>query len=392
MPRSPAGETDRQLIADAARHGATVTARQLERWRASALLAPNIRSYPGRGRGSTSQPPPGAADLVVWLAANARPGRRPGHLALLAFAEGLAVPEETVRAAFAEAVTSIRLPIEAAMPGAAPEDVADAAVAARHRVQVVPVRIRRIDDALARRGIDWSWPELARLDPGRSDSPPDSSYWVYTAVQVMLSGGAGLDMGTVGSLARIFAPAGGVAPIAGQIEYRWPISPAAERDNAPDDEDLLALLGAGDLRDQARNLALTTPAAELRDAYQAAEAMAAWADSACTAVEREIADGKPGDAVTEWVTTAFGPTRLMMAVALQDQDASPASTAATAMMLILIRNMLRAVRQLVPDGNFDVLRNPMAAPSFLVDFLGRERPLSSTAGVSANHRVSYRSP
>ena len=61
----------------------------------------------------------------------------------------------------------------------------------------------------------------------------------------------------------------------------------------------------------------------------------------------------------------------MMAVALRDQDAGPASTAATAMMLILIRNMLRAVRQLMPDGNFNVLRNPMVAPSFLADFLGR---------------------
>jgi uncharacterized heparinase superfamily protein len=39
-------------------------------------------------------------------------------------------------------------------------------------------------------------------------------------------------------------------------------------------------------------------------------------------------------------------------------------------ILILIRNMLGAVRQLMPDGN-DVLRNPMVAPSFLADFLGR---------------------
>jgi hypothetical protein len=369
MPRSPASQADQQLIADAARHGAAVTARQLERWRASGLLAPNIRSYPGRGRGSTSEPPPGAASLVAWLAANARPGRRPGDLALLAFAEGLAVPEDTVRAAFASAVTSIRLPVEAAMPGAAPEDIAAAAVEAGQRFTMVPARIRRIDQDLARRGIDWSWPELARLDPGRSDSPPDSSYWIYILVQVMLSGGAGLDMGTIGSLARTMAPAGGVAPIAGQIEYRWPISPAEERDNAPDDEDLLALLGTGDLRDHARTLAMTTPAAELRDAYQAAAAMTAWADSACTAVEREIADGQPGDAVTEWVTTAFGPARLMMAVALRDQDAGPASTAATAVMLILMRNTLRPMRQLMPEENFDLLKNPLVAPSFLADFL-----------------------
>jgi hypothetical protein len=281
------------------------------------------------------------------------------------------VPEDTVRAAIAAAVTSIRLPIEAAMPGAAPEDVADAAVTAGQRIQMVPARIGRIDRALAQRGIDWSWPELARLDPGRSDSPPDSSYWVYTAVQVMLSGGAGLDMGTIGSLARTMAPVGGAAPFAGQVEYRWPVSPGEERDTAPDDEDLLALLGIGDLRDQARNLATTTPAAELRDAYQIAAAMTAWVDGACSAVEREITAGQPGDAVTEWATTAIGPARLMMAVALRDQDAGPASTAATAVMLILIRNMLRVVRQLMPNGNFDVLKNPMVAPSFLADFLGR---------------------
>jgi hypothetical protein len=61
----------------------------------------------------------------------------------------------------------------------------------------------------------------------------------------------------------------------------------------------------------------------------------------------------------------------MMAAALRDQDTGPAGAAATAMMLILIRNMLRAVRQLIPDGNFGVLKNPMVAPSFLTGFLSR---------------------
>ena len=69
--------------------------------------------------------------------------------------------------------------------------------------------------------------------------------------------------------------------------------PREERDAAPDDEDLLALLGTGDLR---------------------------------------------------------------------DQDAGPASTAATAVILILVRDMLKAVRQLVPGGNFGVLKNPMVTP------------------------------
>jgi hypothetical protein len=165
MPRSPASDADQQLIAGAARHGATVTAYQLERWRTSGLLARNPRGYPGQGHGSTSGPPPGAAGLVAWLAANARPGRRPADLALLAFAEGLPVPEDTVRSAFAAAVTRIRLPVEAALAGAAPEDIAEAAAADGLRFTMVPARIRRIDHALAQHGLDWSWLELARLDP-----------------------------------------------------------------------------------------------------------------------------------------------------------------------------------------------------------------------------------
>jgi hypothetical protein len=38
--------------------------------------------------------------------------------------------------------------------------------------------------------------------------------------------------------------------------------------------------------------------------------MIAWAEGACSAVEREIADGQPGSAVSEWVATAFGPARV----------------------------------------------------------------------------------
>jgi hypothetical protein len=105
MPRSTPSKADQQLIEYARQRGVTVTGRQLERWRGSGLLAPNIRGYPGRGRGSTSMPPPGAAELVVWLATNERPGRRPADIALLAFAAGLAVPEDTVRSAFTAAIT-----------------------------------------------------------------------------------------------------------------------------------------------------------------------------------------------------------------------------------------------------------------------------------------------
>ena len=372
MPRSTVSEADRQLIADAARHGAVVTAGQLERWRARGLLGPNIRRPLGRGRGSMSEPPAGAAELVAWLAGNARPGRRPSDLALLAFAAGLAVPEDTVRAAFAGAVARIRLPVEASMPsGAAPEDVADAAVAAGQRFTMVPIRVRRIDRDLARRGVNWSFPELAALDPGRSDARLAGSDLVYSAVQLILSGGAGITMGTIGALARALAPAG-VAPLAGQVEYRWPISRGEEPSGLPDDDDvLLTLLGGGDLRDQARDLAMTVPAAELRDAFGLAAGLPEWADSTCAAVEREIAGGRLGEAAKEWITSSFGLTRLLLVVALRDRDAGPASTATTALVLIFIRNKIRILRQLIPAGNFDVLNNPLVAPSFLTGFLDR---------------------
>ena len=214
--------------------------------------------------------------------------------------------------------------------------------------------------------MDWSWP--AELDPGRSDSRLTGSDWVHTGVQAVLSGGQSLNMGTLGALARTLAPADGAAPLAGQIEYRWPISPAEERGNAHDDEVLLTLFGGGDLRDQARDLAMTVPVAELRDAFQLAAWLPGWADNVCAAVEREIAAGQPGDAAKEWITSTFGLTRLLLATVLRDKNASPASTAVTALVLIFVRNAVRTLRQLVPSWNYEVLKNPLVAPPFLIDF------------------------
>lgn len=370
MARSTAGEADRQLIEHAARTGADVSARDLERWRASGLLPPNARRGLGRGRGSSSEPPPEADELVVWLAGNARRGRRPRDLALQAFAGGLAVPEGTVRASIADAISGIRLPGEAGMPpGAAPEDAADAAVAARLRLTVVPARVRRIDRDLAQRGVNWALPELAAIDPGRSDPRADGGYLLHAAVRMILSGGAGIDMATIGEIARALAPAGGVAPLAGQVEYGWPISPRQERDAAPDGNDLLALFGNGDLRDLARDLAATTPLDELRDAFRLAEALHNWAENACAAVEREIAAGRLGGAAREWITSAFGVTRILIIMEMQGKAPTPASTAVTAVLLIMMRNVIRAVRQLVPAWHADVLNNPLVAPPLLTGFL-----------------------
>jgi len=175
MSRSAPSRADQALIAHAASYGRHATARQLERWRTQGLLPPNIRSYPGRGAGSASQPASGAGDLVVWLTEHARRGRRPGDLALFAFGAGLAVPEATVRAAFADAVNRDRLGVEHDLPhDSDPEDVA-ATVATGVRGTILPARMR----ALTRRwptqvwaGRPPSWPltTLAAC-PNRSRAP-----------------------------------------------------------------------------------------------------------------------------------------------------------------------------------------------------------------------------
>ena len=99
--------------------------------------------------------------------------------------------------------------------------------------------------------------------------------------------------------------------------------------------------------------------------------MAAWADRACAAVEREIADGQPGDAVTGWVTTALGPARLMMAVALQGQGRGPGQHGRHRPDADHDPQHDQGRAPALPAGNFDVLKNPMIAPPFLADFLSR---------------------
>lgn len=337
------------------------------------MLAPNIHRALGRGRGGASEPPPGATELIAWLARNVRPGRRPGHLALLAFAAGLAIPESTVRDAFADAATSIQLPAEVGMPPeAGPEDVADTAAVPA----TCPRRYQLGSGASIRTwpawGVNWSSPELAALDPGRSDPRLTNGDFVYNAVHLMLSGGKGIDMGTIGAVARALAPANGVAPLAGQIEYGWSISRGEELSGLPDEENVLSgLFGADDLRYQARDLAMTTPAADLLDAFHLAAVLPEWADGICAAAEQEIATGKLGEAAKEWITSTFGLTRLMLVMTLRDHGKGPATAAVTALVLIIIRDGIRSLRQILPAGNFEVLNSPLVAPPFLVDFLNR---------------------
>jgi hypothetical protein len=369
MPRPRVSQADEKLIASAASRGFTVTARRIERWREQRLLPPNSRRFLGRGRGSTSEPAPGAAELVVWLAEHARPGRRPSDLALLAFGAGLAVPEAGVRAAFVGAANRVELSVERDMPlGSAPEDVADAAVTAGLRATMVPARIRRIDKALARLGVNWAPPELTALDPGAMTDPVTGNDWTYTAVQVFMTGGGEVDLGMLGGAARAMAPTGAAAPVARAMEGRWPDN-EEQADSLLNEDGGLDFLPTGDVREHLRDLADSTPIRELLDAWRMAAQMPQWATNLCDAVEHEIAERQPGEAMMEWCYGAFGPPRLMLAMALRDRKARPADTATTALLLLLVRNMIRLLRQRMPTGQFNLLAHPMVTPSFLVPFI-----------------------
>jgi hypothetical protein len=77
----------------------------------------------------------------------------------------------------------------------------------------------------------------------------------------------------------------------------------------------------------------------------------------------QTAPARRGEAAKEWITSAFGLTRLLVATALRERNAGPSGTAATALALILVRNMIRTVRQPMPAVNFDVLKSPYSIHS-----------------------------
>lgn len=235
---------------------------------------------------------------------------------------------------------------------------------------MVPERVKRIDRALAELGIDWTAPFLAALDPGMATPRLTSSELVHASVLAILSGGTGVDYATIGQMARVYAPAGAAAPIAGQVEFQWPGSDEDDIDYPISSEGEFVFGSGRDLREQFAELASSTPMAELREAFALAAGLMTWAEAVCAAVEEEIASGQPGRACQEWAMSAFGITRMLIVQALRDRAAAgPAAIATTALGLIFVRNMLKPLRQLLPHENLDVLRNPVIAPDFLASFL-----------------------
>ena len=102
---------DIALVEEARTRGATVSGRQLKRWRATGLIPGPERHWLGRGLGSVTSYPTGTADLVVTLANLPKKRRHPVHAPLVAFARGLPVSEGRLKWAQSLWLDRLELPI-----------------------------------------------------------------------------------------------------------------------------------------------------------------------------------------------------------------------------------------------------------------------------------------
>lgn len=377
VPRS-ISPVDHQLAQQASNEGHPTTTRRIERWREKGLLPPNERVFAGRG--SSSTPAAGTSELVLWLSQNARRGRRPADLALLAFAEGLAIPEATVRDAFIAAVRRAKFSVEGDFPeGAERDDIAEAAVEVGLAGTVLPERVRRIDQSLEKLGADWALPGIGELDPGPTGDPFTPKDWTYNTVIATLNGGGDLTIDQMAQMARSVLPKNAVVPVAADMERNWPNN-EAERDLLLNESGGLSFIPEGDVRQHFGAYALNNPLEDLRIAWQTAAQLADWAERLCADTEVEIASNKPGPAAAEWmIGSLLGPARLLLTIGLRDADSSPSDLAFTAVLLVFMKELLNQVRILMPAGNFDVLTLPGVLPTCIQTMLNYGAPPSSAS-------------
>ena len=365
---------DRQLIDHAQRHGVTVTAKQLATWRRSRLLPGNIPGGGlGRGRGRTSRPTPESFDLVLGLARHAGPGKRPTDLALLLFAEGLPVPEATVRAAF-RAAAALTVPGE----GEGPEEdlderldrLDDRLAAGGQTVTLVPARARRIDEQIARviREAAGAWPpaELADLDHNPEPASLTPQGAALAAAAATLSGS--LPTAEIGTMLRAMTPDLPANPIASLVETTEHDVPdiAAQ---ILDTDGSLAITPSGDARDHLRRLADTAPLEDLATAWDTAQQVRHWALDLCERVESELDAGRPGEAVQEWVCGRQMMSGLAVLETLRDRRWSPSKAALSALGLLYQRERFGLLDGLVPGCRWHLLGMPGMLPPPVRDLL-----------------------
>lgn len=352
-----------------------VTARQLEIWRRSGLMPGNIARSLGHGRGSTSEVHPDAKELVVWLACHSRPGARPADLALVAFAGGLPVPEETVRAAFRSAIDRLTLTAEHAADAVAeqdPEDrtavIAGQVIGAGSLPTVVPRRIRRIDDRIRDAGLSWSPEAIARLDKG-SSSPERMTTrdFASTAVTMIRHGAPTISNQELGDIARALLPTDAASPLASMIEH---LSADPEAVSIQEAEGIVPV---GDFRDHLRELTATTPLEILRVAWQTVEDLRSWAETLCTAVEAELDAHQPGEATLAWFQAAGLGARQFLVTALKPNRHTATEQAQSAAELLMLRDILQRLWRQMPEGSWDLLNNPAILPACFQQLLDPRR-------------------
>jgi hypothetical protein len=93
---------DIDLAAAISLAGPVVTPWQVERWRQAGLIEPAIRTYHGRGRGSTAVYPEGTVERGIEIAILIKPRRTLQDVALILFARGRPVRLAVLKAAYLE--------------------------------------------------------------------------------------------------------------------------------------------------------------------------------------------------------------------------------------------------------------------------------------------------
>ncbi|MFF1643205.1 hypothetical protein ACFVXA_37455 [Streptomyces sp. NPDC058246] len=363
---------DQQLIDHAARHGLTVTAKQLEVWRRASLLPGNVSGGGlGRGKGSTSAPPPESFDLVLALARRAGRGKRPTDLALLLFADGHPVPETTVRAAFRAAVDAVSLPGEDDHPdnsGGLEEQVDHVAghlSEAGHAFTLVPARARRIDERIARL-LGEPPAELAQLDKNADPTPMTPQDALLAAVTVTLGGT--MSVQEMGDLLRAMNPGMAVHPFASLVETTHQDVPEAA-DLVMADDGSLTFLTEGDARDLLRDLAEAAALEYLAAGWRTAQQVREWALAFCERVEAELDAREAGEAVTEWLLSRGLPSGLSLLETLRDPRNSPSSTALSTLLLLHQCQKYAELDELVPGCQWEVLQMPGVLPPPVRDLI-----------------------
>lgn len=389
MSSSEPSAADQQLIDHAQRHGYTVTAKQLAIWRRAGLMPANIPGGGlGRGKGSTSRPAPESFDLALGLARHAGPGKRPTDLALLLFAEGLPVPETTVRAAFRAAVDTVTLHGE---DDDADEDlddrldnVAGHLAESGQAMTLVPARARRIDEQIARLARDagetWPPPELASWDANPEPSPSTPQDATLTAASAVLSGS--LSMQEIGDMLRAMNPGAAANPIASLVETTQNDVPDIA-DKVIGSDGSLALGPVGDARDLLRDLTDRAPLEDLAAAWQTVQRVREWALDLCVRVESELGAGQRGEAVAEWQSSRYLGAGLAVLSALRDRRWPPSQRALDTLLVLYQLHEFRLLDRILPDCQWHLLKSEGVMPppvrGLLRDLIDKDSALAEPA-------------